>query len=98
MMQDELEAVMKEAGFSITNRYSPGSCGWPVSDQQLLFSLFPDKYCGISLSDSSLMDPLKSVSGIIGIGRNVKKTAYTCDICDIENCMYRYRKTARSTP
>ncbi len=98
MMRDKLAEKMNAEGFHITNRYSPGDCGWPVSDQQKLFSLFPKNFCGITLSESSLMHPIKSVSGIIGIGRNVRKTAYACDLCEMETCLYRYRKTVRSGP
>ena len=97
-MQDDLAGKMGKDGFKITNRYSPGDCGWPVTDQQKLFSLFPEGFCGISLSESSLMHPIKSISGIIGIGKEVKKTAYACDLCEMETCVYRYRKKIRSTP
>jgi hypothetical protein len=95
-MQDELAEKMGKDGLRITNRYSPGDCGWPVTDQQKLFSLFPENFCGISLSESSLMHPIKSVSGIIGIGKDVRKTAYACDLCGMESCVYRYRKEVRS--
>ena len=95
-MQDDLAGKMGKDGFNITNRYSPGDCGWPVTDQQKLFSLFPESFCGISLSESSLMHPIKSVSGIIGIGVNVKKTAYACDLCEMDTCVYRNRKKIRS--
>ena len=97
-MQEDLAEKMGKEGFNITNRYSPGDCGWPVTDQQKLFTLFPENFCGISLSESSLMHPIKSVSGIIGIGQHVRKTAYACDLCEMETCVYRYRKTVRSTP
>jgi hypothetical protein len=97
-MQEDLAGKMDAAGFKITNRYSPGDCGWPVTDQQKLFSLFPKDFCGITLSESSLMHPIKSVSGIIGIGKNVKKTAYACDLCEMETCVYRHRKKIRSGP
>jgi hypothetical protein len=97
-MQEDLAGKMGKVGFKITNRYSPGDCGWPVTDQHKLFSLFPENFCGISLSESSLMHPIKSVSGIIGIGRNVRKTAYACDLCQMESCVYRYRKETRSVP
>ena len=29
------------------------------------------------------------VSGIIGIGRNVKKSSYSCDVCNNQTCIYR---------
>ena len=45
--------------------YSPGYCGWHVSGQQALFAhLRPDEI-GISLNDSCLMHPIKSVSGVL---------------------------------
>jgi cobalamin-dependent methionine synthase I len=97
-MQEDLAEKMSKEGFKITNRYSPGDCGWPVTDQQKLFTLFPENFCGISLSESSLMHPIKSVSGIIGIGQHVRKTAYACDLCEMDTCVYRYRKEVRSTP
>ncbi len=45
--------------------YSPGYCGWFVSGQKALFAhLRPDEI-GISLNDSCLMHPTKSVSGVL---------------------------------
>lgn len=79
-----------------TNRFSPGYCGWHVSEQRKLFSLFPvADPCGVHLTESSLMLPIKSVSGVIGIGRNVKKLDYTCGLCDYTQCFKR-KKQERS--
>ncbi len=44
---------------------------------------------GIEITDSALITPIKLVSGIIGLGENVKKKAYTCNICTMENCYLR---------
>lgn len=76
-------------GMKVTNRYSPGYCSWDVSDQQKLFSLFPGNRCGITLSESSLMSPIKSVSGVIGIGKSVRYQEYTCDNCSMKGCQFR---------
>jgi len=38
------------------------------------------------------MKPVKSVSGIIGIGRDVKYAPYQCHACEDKNCIYRNRK------
>lgn len=72
-----------------TYPYSPGYCGWKLTEQQLLFSLLPDNPCGITLTDSCLMVPIKSVSGIMGIGRNIERKAYSCNICENKNCYKR---------
>jgi hypothetical protein len=89
LMQNELEKTMLSSGKKITNRFSPGYCGWDVVEQHKLFSLMTDNFCGIRLTPSALMDPVKSISGIIGIGENVKHLPYTCSLCDMKDCMYR---------
>jgi hypothetical protein len=89
LMQNELDKSAVASGNKITNRYSPGYCGWNVSEQHKLFQLIPYNYCGIKLNESALMDPEKSVSGFIGIGQNVKSNPYICQICDMKDCIYR---------
>jgi hypothetical protein len=90
-VEAQIAAHVSEAKFAITNRYSPGYCGWPLIEQQKLFSLFPPQFCGITLTESSLMLPIKSVSGVIGFGSRVVKQPYTCDTCDMVHCIYRRR-------
>lgn len=86
-----IETDMADRGLQITNRYSPGYCNWPVSDQQNLFKLIDGHTCGVQLTASSLMLPIKSVSGIVGVGPGVKNRGYTCSKCDAEFCIYRDR-------
>ena len=88
-IQEQVRNMAKGSSLRITNRYSPGYCSWNVEEQQKLFSLFPEGCCGISLSESSLMNPVKSISGIIGIGSEVKYQDYTCEICSMLNCQFR---------
>jgi hypothetical protein len=91
-MQSELEKAIIAAGKKITNRYSPGYCGWDVTEQHKLFRLLPDNYCRIRLTGSALMEPEKSVSGIIGIGKNVRYNRYRCSLCDMKDCTFRELK------
>jgi hypothetical protein len=88
-LHDHIEAKLTGIGLGVTNRYSPGYCNWPVSDQQKLFSILKENNCGIKLTKSSLMLPIKSVSGILGIGPDAKRAAYKCRICTDENCIMR---------
>ena len=88
-VQGCLEELVGGRGLRITNRYSPGYCGWQVQEQQKLFRLLPAGFCGVSLTDSSLMRPMKSVSGVIGLGAAVRHSPYTCRLCDLEDCLYR---------
>lgn len=92
-MQEELRLEVAVRGLKVTNRFSPGYCGWDVAEQHKLFSFFPENYCGITLTESALMNPVKSVSGLIGIGREVRYAPYQCHLCDDKNCIYRGKKS-----
>ena len=91
-IQEKIKEMANSSGELITNRYSPGYCQWSVADQHKLFSFFPENCCGICLTDSALMYPIKSISGIIGMGKKVKYRQYTCDLCSLTDCFYRNRK------
>ncbi len=89
-LEQHLFSLISPGGYRHTNRFSPGYCGWLVNEQQKLFSFLPAQVCNISLMESSLMYPVKSVSGVIGIGLDVSKKEYTCNICNYKNCYKRY--------
>jgi len=73
-------------GEGVSNSYSPGYCGWVLSDQREIFSRFKGETCGVNLNDSCLMYPIKSVSGIISVGAKVEKREYGCAICGRKDC------------
>ncbi len=92
-MEESLQTSIDKLGWKHTNRFSPGYCSWHVSQQQLLFPLFgSSEPCGVHLSDSSLMTPIKSVSGVIGVGSSVRHLDYTCGLCDFEKCFKKRRR------
>ena len=88
-IHEHIQNKAENDGLKTTNRYSPGYCSWDVSEQHKLFSLLPDNFCGIKLTESAFMIPRKSVSGIIGIGENVKFNKYLCNDCISSECTYR---------
>ncbi len=91
-IQKTLQEELLKNGLKATNRYSPGYVDWNVGEQQKLFSLLPNQFCNVSLSESSLMSPSKSVSGIIGIGKNAKYKHHVCNDCSSANCIYRNKR------
>ncbi len=91
-IQVELMSDMKAEKLKTTNRYSPGFCGWDSIERQRLFKLFPQDFCGVMVNDNGELVPLKSLSGIIGIGRHVSYHTYDCDECDLKSCIYRTHK------
>ncbi len=61
--------------------YSPGYCGWNVTGQRALFAHLDPRELGITLNDSCLMHPVKSVSGILvlaPIGAHGFSPAFPC--------------------
>ena len=86
---NELDKGIIPLGLKTTNSFNPGYCGWDVAEQHKLFHLVPGDFCGIRLTESALMDPVKSGSGFIGIGKEVKRVPYTCSFCDMKDCFYR---------
>lgn len=98
-MEEVLQLQLTPKGLQRTNRYSPGYCGWHVSEQPRLFALFPTPNpSGIVLSPSCLMVPIKSVSGVIGIGHDVKYHGYTCGLCNFDKCYKNRTKYTKSPP
>lgn len=85
-MTDMLEIEINKQGLGISDPYSPGYCDWSVEEQQNLFAFFPERFCGVTLSASSLMSPIKSISGIIGIGKDLQRKGYQCLMCTDVNC------------
>lgn len=88
-LHDHIGYEIEKYGWQKTNRYSPGYCNWSVNEQQKLFSFFPPGFCNVQLTDSCLMIPIKSVSGVIGLGSKVKYEEYLCDRCGIRDCTHR---------
>lgn len=90
-MHMQIRDMTSADGKNISNRFSPGYCGWNVCEQHTMFQFFKENYCGITLSESALMSPVKSVSGFIGIGRNVRFSHYPCNSCNEKDCIHHNR-------
>ncbi len=68
LLNDELAREAESEGKSLCSRYSPGYGNYTLENQKGVFALLnPSKHIGLSLTDSLLMKPEKSVTAIIGI-------------------------------
>lgn len=64
----DCEKRCRPEGQAVTLRFSPGYCDWPLMEQIALFARFGhDRPAGVSLTETCLMSPRKSVSGVFGI-------------------------------
>lgn len=88
---EELKETVRAAQTDgkITSNWGPGYCGWPLTDQSILLSLLPEEDRCVSLSEAMLMRPSKSLSGLIGIGKDVVYHKSGCADCFLEHCAYK---------
>jgi hypothetical protein len=87
---EAITRAAQEQGFHTGMKASPGQEGWPLEQQRVLFDLLPAKDLGVSLSESCLMIPRKSVSFVIGLGPEMREDNVPCDFCSKrERCRWR---------
>lgn len=82
-------------------RYSPGYCGWHMSGQKKLFEFLHPEDIGITLLDSFLMKPLKSISGVMVAGKkeihDFQDSYPFCSQCKTHSCQNRIRVLFRES-
>lgn len=65
---EKLSESFNETEFCITPRFSPGYGDFDICSQKIFFEqLDINKHLGVSLSDSFLMSPSKTVTAVLGI-------------------------------
>ena len=80
------------APLHLTDRFSPGYGDLPLTQQAELFRVLDvTRRIGVTLTDSGLMLPQKTVTAILGLSSApAKKREKTCATCTLfETCLYR---------
>ncbi len=89
-LRDELaNSITEEFGFSHVSDFRPGSIDdWPLSGQRDLFRILGDteSLIGVKLSESFLMYPRKSLSGIMF---ETEQAFHSCFLCNSRVCESR---------
>ncbi len=83
--------IEKEYGVFLKPRFSPGYGDLPLTVQKELFAILDcPKHIGLSLNDSMLMSPSKSVTAFVGLSDSQSKTTVNkCSCCEKSNCAFR---------
>jgi hypothetical protein len=91
LMEREVRSWAHAQGLEITPRFSPGYCGMHVREQVALFNSVPANRINVRRLPSCLMVPMKSISGLIGVGPadKVSPNVYPCELCDHPDCTQR---------
>lgn len=72
-------------------RFSPGYGDFAINNQKnLLMLLDASRKIGLTLTDTMLMAPSKSVTVVIGIGskNTIEQNTLPCTVCDKKDCLY----------
>lgn len=92
---ERLREENRVANSAAVLRYSPGYCGWHVSGQKKLFEFLRPAEIGITLLESFLMTPLKSISGVLLMGKKeihiIEDDYPFCSQCKTHSCQQRIR-------
>ena len=92
MFCTELAETYAEEGLSLRPRFSPGYGDFPLEAQESVFkALDCHRKIGLSLNDSLLMSPSKSVTAIVGLCSADAQAACgtSCSSCDKADCLFR---------
>lgn len=89
-----------QEGVYTNRRISPGYRSWPIEGQNLIFSLLPTAVSGVVLKPTLFMEPRKSISAAVSVGRSVVHSKYVsiCAYCDLRGCAYRRRDADATEP
>ena len=90
-LQMEIAELMKEQRKFIRPRFSPGYGDFSISHQKDILSLLnTPKTIGLSMTDSYMLTPTKSVTAVIGISDMAANcSSNTCESCNKTDCKYK---------
>lgn len=90
-VNEKLKEDYLKKGLYLRPRFSPGYGDFSLECQKaILQSLEAAKRVGVTLTDSLLMAPSKSVTAVIGVSRLPGNcTVKGCEACDKMDCVYR---------
>lgn len=76
---------------SVSGRFSPGYCDWPIEDQFKMADILDFSKAGVTLTEGCMMVPKKSISAIAAVAKEgvFKEFVSSCDVCGIKDCNYR---------
>ena len=102
MVLEDARATGRAGDATTILRYSPGYCGWNLTGQRALFAALGPEEIGIHLTDNCLMEPLKSISGVMVMGpaeiHRFTDDYSFCSTCPTHDCRRRIRALTETRP
>ncbi|MDD5137031.1 MAG: vitamin B12 dependent-methionine synthase activation domain-containing protein, partial [Candidatus Omnitrophica bacterium] len=90
-IEETLRKKLARKNLSVSMRFSPGYCDWPIEEQFKLAKIIDFDKAGVSLTESCVMIPRKSITAIVGVGPKdlFKEVRSPCAACNMKVCDYR---------
>ena len=89
--QKKIGEEMEKEGLYLRPRFSPGYGDFDISHQEMLMRMLDcAKTIGLTMTDSFMMTPTKSVTALIGAGKlRINCPASGCEACGKKDCAFR---------
>ena len=89
--QMEIAAELEKKGLYLRPRFSPGYGDFDIHFQEPLMRMLDcAKTIGLTMTDSYMMSPTKSVTAVIGISTTKERCPISgCETCSKKDCAYR---------
>ncbi len=88
-MQTRIAAQEAENGLFLRSRFSPGYGDFALESQREIFArLACEKRIGLTLTDTLLMVPVKSVTAVIGVADSPRRGESRCAVCTQKDCTF----------
>lgn len=89
--QLEIGAELEQEGLYLRPRFSPGYGDFNISFQKSFMQMLDcAKTIGLTMTESFMMTPTKSVTAVIGASRIKERCPIAgCEVCNKKDCIYR---------
>ncbi len=87
---DDIKREALSRGLFARSRFSPGYGDFSIAAQKDIFLMLDcPRRIGLTLNDSLVMSPSKSVTAVIGLSHTPLKCSSGCDVCNNTGCDFR---------
>ena len=88
----ELQKQLPE-GKKLKWRFSPGYGDWSLEEQKILFPVLDCAHTiGLTLTESCMMAPVKSVTAVMAITEDAIRENHKCQYCNKTDCEFRQKE------
>lgn len=89
--QEKIEVQMRKEGYYLRPRFSPGYGDFSIEHQHYITRMIDSaKTIGLTITDSLMMTPTKSVTAVIGLSTSEENChRQGCEACSKKDCIYR---------